>query len=584
MQPTKVAPEAWRTALQGVIGDLEALNEGTERSFAAIGGRLTNFLQSINLISSELKDLGALISGDGSTTASRALTSALVLSDQMNGRAGETNRLLDRMCAESARLKEALSRSSGMVSTFQCLGLLTRIETARLGSASADFGSLADDVKVLTQDVQTKVESALETAADLIPRVEVALRDVSAIQREQLKDLPIVVSKAQDSLSLFDDMQVAALETSARLESRSAEISDSFKRIVISIQFQDITRQQVEHVISALKDLVAWPADADAGEARHGRTRAAVMELQSLQLGDAAEKFASSTMSVLRALDEIAGHVQTMAAESRTLSGFGPPGSGPSSSDQVSLLGSLERDCSAILDSIVFSGNAEEDTRVTAKRLAENIRSMTESIRQIRTIETQMEQIAMNARISASRLGQAGQALSALADATKHLVFESQTATTALVETLSIMEEAVTRLCAHNSDGSEDRKKRDESLATMRSAFADLRTCGERGQTQINRITDLGGRMARDLDTLRRNFSIGELFAESVRSARQTLQQTGDAAKALLADTEEAKNFDLAEFAARYTMHAERAIHEGLGKDASPASLLEVTADNVEFF
>jgi hypothetical protein len=62
------------------------------------------------------------------------------------------------MREEAGRLKQTLSGFKGTVSTFHMLGVLTRIETARLGNTSADFGNLADDVSLLAGSIEARVQ------------------------------------------------------------------------------------------------------------------------------------------------------------------------------------------------------------------------------------------------------------------------------------------------------------------------------------------------------------------------------------------------------------------------------------------
>src|ERR1039457_14362 len=127
-----------------VIADLEHLNCHTEQDFLSIGGKLTEFIQAVKLISSELT---ALANWEHGLRASQALACALDSAKEMMGRAQEGNGLLGSIHQEAHRLKRTLAGFHEIVSTFRTLGVLTRIETARLGSASTGFGNLADDVK-----------------------------------------------------------------------------------------------------------------------------------------------------------------------------------------------------------------------------------------------------------------------------------------------------------------------------------------------------------------------------------------------------------------------------------------------------
>ena len=143
----------WARTLGQAIADLDHLNRNTEQDFLRIGDKLGEFIKAVNLISCDLKALASLISGEHGLRVSQALTSALDHSREMAARVEEGNALLSGMRQESRLLKQNLSGFERTVSIFRTLGVLTRIETARLGSSGVDFGYLADDVKHLAADV-----------------------------------------------------------------------------------------------------------------------------------------------------------------------------------------------------------------------------------------------------------------------------------------------------------------------------------------------------------------------------------------------------------------------------------------------
>jgi hypothetical protein len=110
--------------------------------------------------------------------------------------------------------------------------------------------------------------------------------------------LPAFISEVMASLSAFREIQNRAQDSSARLRAEYEAISDAFKKLIVSIQFHDITRQQVEHVIEALRRVHCTSEGETGSLSRDRRGAAAVLILQSSQLADAGEKFAASVASV----------------------------------------------------------------------------------------------------------------------------------------------------------------------------------------------------------------------------------------------------------------------------------------------
>jgi hypothetical protein len=337
----------WKETLGHLIAALDLLNHETEQDFLSIGGKLGEFIEAVNLISSDVSVFANLISGEGAVRTSKALTCALGHSREMGAHSQRSLGVLSGICRGASQLKRSLAGLKGTVSTFRMLGVLTRIETARLGSAGSDFIHLADDVKSLA----TVVENALKTARLLIPSIEIALQNVSGLEEGLAKDLPALISKVQTSFEIFRKAQTTAHDSAVRLMGDYDAASSAFKTLMVSLQFHDITRQQIEHVVDILRRLYSQYEGQDDLDPQS----AAIVQLQSSQLTDAAERFAAAVASITHSLDDIATHVSQMCDESRTLSGL-------SENEKDSFFLQMEQGCSAILASLSLCAKAEAAT------------------------------------------------------------------------------------------------------------------------------------------------------------------------------------------------------------------------------
>jgi hypothetical protein len=472
---------------------------------------------------------------------------------------GDGNGGLGGMRQEAGRLKQALTGFQGTVSAFRTLGLLTRIEIARIGSAGAGFGSLADDAKVLAGNIQKRrisVEIVLDTASLLIPSIESAMEEISALEEGQAKDLPAAISGVSANLASFRDIQNRAGESSVRLGAQYDAISEAFSKLIVSIQFQDITRQRIEHVIEVLRRFLSEPKGENGSISRDQRCTAAVLAVQSSQLADAGEKFAASTASVAHNLNDIAAHVREMAGESRTLSGL-------SDDEQNPFFLQMERGCTAILSVLSHCANAEAATRAAGGVLAERIGQMRGPLDEIRAIEIQMRNMAINARIGAVHLGAMGYTLGALADSVQQQSVESTQRSESIAATLDSMSEAATRLSAQGEAAlAGEPGSQDACVEAMRAAVAELHSSSECSSAQIAQIIAGGARLSEDLSATCRSFSVGDLFAEAVSRARTMIDETGGASG--LPPDGETPERGLADFAVHYTMQSERDVHENI--------------------
>ncbi len=533
--------------LRAAISELERLNRETERAFLIVGGKLAASIEEVNFMSSGLQSVAELISGERGRNAAQALNSVLDLARGMGARGGADSELLGNISTEGNRLKKTLSQFEGIVAAFHSLGLLTRIETARLGKVSADFGNLAEDVRLLARNVETRVESALDTAGELTPRIESVLRHVAALQEGQARELPVVIDQVLQSLASFGEMQGLTHDASARLASESREIAAAFQSLVVSLQFQDITRQQLEHVIDVLRRLSSVPG--------HSGTAAVILELQLSQLSGASGKFSDSVAEVGKSLGDIAGHVVKMADESRALSGR---------SGNNSFFQQMERGCSAILASFGQCAHADAATQAMCGDLAEAVTRMRGSIEEIQTIEAQMRRTAMNAMISAEHLGQNGEALGALAGSIQQKAYESRQASEALIQILDAMSAGAQRLSGQERTAL-DRAAQQEGVEAMRTAATQLRESQENSFRHIREIATRAESLCQDLAEAREGLSIGVEFAHTVNGLQNGLQAAIEEMRCCLpSENEEVLLAGLAELAARYTMQEQHDIHANL--------------------
>jgi len=387
-------------------------------------------------------------------------------------------------------------------------------------------------------------------------------------------------------------MQDRANESSARLAANYDAISSAFKKLIVSVQFHDITRQQVEHVIQALGRLRIDIENNDGSTLPDGRAIAAVLALQSSQLADAGDKFAASVASVAQSLDDVASNVVQMAEETQTLSGH-------SKGETDSFFLQLEQGCNVLLVGLVHSTEAEIATQHASESLSKTFERMRGPIQQIQEIEIQMHRMALNARIRAAQIGAAGRAIDVLAGAVQKLAFECRERSELLVETLGSVSRAGAHSAARIEPGSVSMPADHTAAADeMRAAIAELHSSSERSYTLITEVFDRGDHLEQDLAATRRDFTVGSLFAHGVSAARGALKEIQ---QDILSDWTshgiDSMEPDLADLAKHYTMQAERDVHDGVTVAALPASVRATSetpdspageagemGDNVEFF
>lgn len=583
------AGSGWRTAVEHVIQDLEGLNGSTERDFLAIGEKLMGFRATARQIAADMAALTELISGERGRNASHALSGLLEHSREMDVRIERSSQAFERVHGLAGCVRLAFAGLRNMVTTFHSLCTLTRIETSRLGSTGADFGDLAAEVKSLSESIQSSGEDVLEKSSRLVGSVQSVIRSVSDLRGKHLRELPDLIAGVIDGLKTYQERQQRAVESSARQVAEYGALCDAVEGIVQSLQFHDITRQQVEHVVEALRHLSSASGNNGANMNSLPPDACAILALQSSQLAVAAETFASSVGGMERDLTSIAVLAEGMPGASRALLGI-------SADDQDSFFLRMEGHFTSILKMLGTCAAAQAEMGSTAAGLDQTIAQMRDSVAAIRGIEILIQRVAINATVRAAHLGAAGSSLNAIAEAMQRLALDANTNTEDVAGTLDAIRDAAARVSGGSGRAEYDAETGTGAIAgEMQRAVLELHSSSERSVSRVQQIAGSGARLAQDIGAVRGSLSAGRLFADVVNRARTELARIGgQAGLGSLECAGVVPTRQLERLAENYTMQRERDVHQSVAGgsaivatptgESRPALEDGEWGDNVELF
>jgi hypothetical protein len=544
--------------LGSIIADLEHLNQSTGEAFLEISTTLREISVTAGSISSGLKELTEMISGERGRGAFEVFQGALDRCRHMESRASERNDALESLRGAVAKVGDAFSGIGQASRTLRSLCVLTRIETARLSGASAEFGALADDVQSLANSMGTAAAGVLDAAGTLGRRAAGTLAGL-ARSDALVKDLSPVIAGVVSGLGAFAEKQARAGVASADLVSQSSEVLAALNNVVTFVQFHDITRQQVEHVIEALKAV-----SPDRGDAAASRTARDALMLQALQLANAAEKFGGAVRHLTDDLGRIVGTVQTMAERGRGLCG-------DARDEQHSFFLKMEQGLTALLNAAGGYEKGEAAAGEAAAELQPILSSMQQAAGDAEEVSARMRHLALNARISASRIGDAGAPLEVLSTAMHELVATYGGFTGVVKEALRALFSSVDRLASKRgaaaTQAAADQKA---GLEAIRATIGDLRSWSEISCDRANGIAGISARLCQQIGEARQGLSTGAEFEYVAARARHDLIQL---ASELGDGGGDHGAVDLEAFAARYTMQSEREVHAAIlaGGESSEA-------------
>jgi methyl-accepting chemotaxis protein len=146
------------------------------------------------------------------------------------------------------------------------LALNAAIEAARAGEAGRGFAVVADEVRKLSHETETAVKKINDGIASVAHIIESQFKDKQAHshvgeERESLEKFAAQLSSLGQS---YEMLSARERELLGRIGQSSSRLSTMFMDAMASVQFQDVTRQQIEHVVTGL-ERVDRHADTLAG-------------------------------------------------------------------------------------------------------------------------------------------------------------------------------------------------------------------------------------------------------------------------------------------------------------------------------
>ena len=570
-----------------------------EDDFLALGARFMEFSQASRMLSKKAADLAELTTGGAieqgieqlsgelkDMTSACDFTSSEASLDQLKG-----------LLAVIAELMEHVGSFGRVVRSLQMLGISTRIESARLGSRGLGFATLADDVEKLAQMIVAKSSSIMEKSKSLHGMTQSVHQRTLELTRTQRGCSDRIMTEVGGNLDSLLNMADRSRRVIGDLSVQTAEISRNISDVVASMQFHDIVRQQVEHVDEALQDMMGmidahpsgscpypkpedWTdddacvpgddADGSGPEAEDADICAAAREagdrelvgwiadvtaIQVSQLDHSSSRLEEAVASLKGSLMGIAGTVLDMGRDVAAIMDTGDS-QGESVLDRIA-----EGSASVILSMREFTDKAAEIGGLMAT-VAGTVSEIAAFVDDIEDVGSEIELIALNAAIKAAHTGDEGRALGVLAEAIQHLSTDARGHTHVVSDMLRRIADAAASLEQNASQYTETEQlkamagRQEELMGRLRQVNATFQSLF----SEVGRESDALGR---DLEELAGGITLAEDVCPGLMEARGELDTLVRLAREAVPEADDVGRPErLRELLARYTMEAERMVHE----------------------
>lgn len=160
--------------------------------------------------------------------------------------------LLDEIGGCVDKVRNCMTRLDKINKTTNMLALNARIEVARAGEAGAAFRVVADEVRDLssaTQSLFTAMNTELNAVIEGVEGGKVTLKRVATVD---LSDNILAKNRLEQLLAALVDRGHSLESIVASAVREAGQISDDVGGMVTGIQFQDRTKQRLEHIVDTL--------------------------------------------------------------------------------------------------------------------------------------------------------------------------------------------------------------------------------------------------------------------------------------------------------------------------------------------
>lgn len=549
-----------RASLDNAGHGLSSAVKAREQDFLDLGEALYSLQGSCEEIAQNAQELVSCTSAQDMHDRLHALSAELEgLTNQAAQAAGRQSLdEIDAVVVIVDELSTILSAFSKIVKHLSMLGIATRIESARLGADGRGFTTLADDVEKLANQIVSHCAGIAGRIETLRGHVGSARQRNMAILGTQEQCHDVIVRELGANIKALAEMASCSVDISQDLSRSAAGIAADIGQAVRSMQFHDIVRQQVEHAEQAIGETSAMlaaevdrAADSPVLEELAAFT-ADVLTLQSSQIQSADNHFIRAADTLRDSLGAIAGRIRSMGDTIAGLAG------GEGDDTPLSRLEAGVATVKAELGDFAAEGEALGNNM---DAVAETVSGMSGAIEAIEEVGAEIELIAINASIKAAHTGTAGAALGVLALAIQRLSADARRQTDAVARILGNIASASKGLqenASRYNDQSEAWRVVGELDAVLAETTQSAARCQELFTLLRNSSRNWGGRA----DDLSRRIVFDREIGRALSEVRRVLDGQIAAAKTIAPGGGKGRSARLRQLFDRYTMEAERDVHE----------------------
>jgi methyl-accepting chemotaxis protein len=250
-----------KTQIMPVLANqLDSVIQETETAVLEIGEKFMNIVsQARNNAARSANAFGEVAGGEGEDSdalirlSREALAAVIENLRDVSGVARQTLGNMQSMTRTMENIREVVLEIEYIADQTNLLALNASIEAARAGEHGRGFAVVADEVRKLS----ARSTTAASEIGKLIKRVETEINGIYAETEKSAEKTELRSRESEEimngTLGRLDDVMNRVRNELDCVSTETGALAGEISGIVMSMQFQDITRQKIEHVIEPLR-------------------------------------------------------------------------------------------------------------------------------------------------------------------------------------------------------------------------------------------------------------------------------------------------------------------------------------------
>ena len=453
------------------------------------------------------------------------------------------------------KLTKTCRKNEQLAMLLNVIALNIAVESNRTKQSSEMFVVFAQEIKQVAENMNKITQNLNEDSTAAYTGQEKFQTHITS-QADQLiavtKDAESVVANAVEKVDQLSVIFENAVENGIR---ESKEISNQVAEVVMAIQFHDIIRQQMEHVIQSVKD-AEQSCRKDISDTDWGNIYT-ILKIQAAQIQQVINEIDTAEKQIIQSLENIETKASTLS-KSLTESIISSAEELDRSENPFKILIQSLENLSHLINKAYTLKNFMSSSAVKA---SEVISSLEVHTKRVQDISLDLHRKALNAIIKSAHLGSAGATFEILAQEVTSVSRQSNLFASnveRIIETVSLLAD---KLRATNQN------------ITLEET-TDTDTPKLQADSEVQKVTELynlflentshASSASKNLEATihetKQSLSFFKMLIEKLNvplSEIITLQEV----IAPHADTDEQRTKDTEESTMRYTMESERLIH-----------------------